>query len=407
MARKLPDAASLETELSDSKIEISHRSWADKPENLNIVTTPLAFKSYPLAILLPKLNGSANEGVFEQDGTPVEASSLIRGKYKIRGPKEGLLDKVARSDPSTVLFGGYYFNHFGHFISESLSRLWSYRDLSKIDKIVFLKGDQDRLGRSDVLKYFIPESDLPKVEIVSEATQYREIIIPDPGYVIRSSFNLNHWVWMRQVSDLIEKTKDVEKRSEPLYLSRSSQGAGKRVGFGEVDLETSLAESGFRVVKPEKMPFLDQVRLLLEHDTIVGLEGSQLHNLMFSRGGKRVIQLDYRPVNGNYVLIDKMLGNDASYIGVTFPKPYEGFQMSGGVTEPFIFEPQIAADHIANLTSWKVKPVCLSKETRIAFAMNWLQWWDRNVRAKEKAGKGHLFPISRYKHNLSIALSAI
>ncbi|MDT1064629.1 glycosyltransferase 61 family protein [Paracoccus sp. CPCC 101403] len=379
----------------------------DNPEELHVSNSSLTVRSYSFAAVIPQLNGSTNEGAFEKDGTPIDGSSLRRAKRIYRGPKEEFNAAPTRREASAVLFGGYYFNHFGHFITEGLSRLWKYGELSDIDKIVFLKGDLDRLGRSDVLKHLIPEADLCKIEIITEATQYDEVIIPDPGFVIRSSFNANHWSWLKRATDMVEARGRIQKRPEPLYLSRSSQDVTKRLGYGELELEAALMNAGFRVITPEKLPFLQQVRILAEHDTIVGLEGSHLHNLIFSRGEKRVIQLDYRPVNGNFLLIDRMLSNDASYINIVQPRRYEGFITSDGVTEPFIFDPSVAADHIAELISWKVNPVPLSSDTRRAFAMNWLVWWDRNARAKAGTERGRSFTASRFQNNSYIALAAI
>jgi len=109
---------------------------------------------------------------------------------------------------------------------------------------------------------------------------------------------------------------------QPIYLSRLGFRSKARVApmdrDAEETLELKLAASGYRVVRPETLPFAQQVALFNECPTIVGLLGSAFHTAMFTRKtyAGRFALLTFRPERkkGRYGLIDSIKGYSAFYI---------------------------------------------------------------------------------------------
>ncbi|MTH80108.1 glycosyltransferase family 61 protein [Paracoccus aestuariivivens] len=278
-----------------------------------------------------------------------------------------------------VLFAGYYFNHYGHFITESLARLWALDQCGNVDKIIFVMGGvvPGQL-RDGVIKTIIPEN-APEIEIVEQACSFDEIIVPQSGFVIRKSFNENYWKWLRKLSADIMESDQHNSIDTPLYLSRSATPETRRYAYGEKELEAGLKKAGIRVVQPEKLSFSDQVKIVSEHKTVIGLEGSQLHSLLFTMGKKKSIQLDFRKVNPNYLLIDDMLGNEKHYPLLQLPEQYQKFILGRDNDEPYIFDPQKAAEAIGSALGIKIVAPELTQDTKKAFAASWINWWTRSA----------------------------
>jgi len=73
-------------------------------------------------------------------GLPIR-NGVTSAKHTVHFPR--YLAKNERADiaydKGRYLFCGFYFPHFGHFILESLSRLWAYeRYKDRIDALIFL-----------------------------------------------------------------------------------------------------------------------------------------------------------------------------------------------------------------------------------------------------------------------------
>jgi capsular polysaccharide biosynthesis protein len=69
--------------------------------------------------------------------------------------------------------------------------------------------------------------------------------------------------------------------SRKLYLSRRGIG-GTRILTNAATIEQMAERSGFEMVFPETLSFIDQVRLFGQASQIVGEYGSALHNVIFS-----------------------------------------------------------------------------------------------------------------------------
>src|SRR6056297_1300280 len=70
------------------------------------------------------LVGDNPAGVLDRDGTDIPNSALIRTAGRIsQSPRKIASWRIARYH-GTVIFGGYMIDHYGHFLLESLARLW-------------------------------------------------------------------------------------------------------------------------------------------------------------------------------------------------------------------------------------------------------------------------------------------
>lgn len=334
---------------------------------------------YKGTISPPNNSINLSPGVYGEYAEPINESALLRGDEVMFSPTSGVDIGNVPFRPERVLFAGYYYNHYGHFITESISRLWALGSHLDVDKIIFVMGGViPGRKRDDIIHDIMPEG-VPEVEILEQACSFREVLVPQPGFVIRRSFNENYWNWLREVSLRVLDPEEHNSVDTPLYLSRSDTPHTRRYAYGEKELEEGLRQSGVCVVQPEKLNFADQIRMVAKHKTVIGLEGSQLHSMMFTMGKKNTVQLDFRKVNPNYIIIDEMLGNEAHYPLLKVPSVYQNFVLGRGVDEPYVFDPQKAADAISSVLGVKITTPDLKKDTRRLFAASWINWWSRSA----------------------------
>jgi capsular polysaccharide biosynthesis protein len=193
-----------------------------------------------------------------------------------------------RHEKEKVIFGGYLFMHYGHFILESTARLWA-RQFFPVEKFVFIMQERASLYQQqiDCLKIF------GNYEIVGdEAISYEDLIIPEPSFVMGKPISFKG-----SLDYLRYKFKSIKSEyfsGEKIYLSRSK--INKRKCNNETDFENELRDLGFLILFPEEMTFYDQINIFNNAKVVVGLLGSSWHTLIFASPeiNSTRIYLDFR-----------------------------------------------------------------------------------------------------------------
>lgn len=215
--------------------------------------------------------------------------SHMRGGASWRNQKlqESFIEK---NDVELILQGtwvylGIYLQPFGHFLSESIHRLWYLKqNKDNIQGVIFIPSvHQPELDYSklpsyvkDVLDFYIDGLD---VVFISNLTKVEKLIIPKPGSQLGgdreewySTLPRNNFLGeSKEVSsDIIDKSKIIISRSK--YYDR-----GRLLG---VDYFWALLEDlGFVVISPENYSIGDQLSVLKDADVVIWEEGSAMHLL--------------------------------------------------------------------------------------------------------------------------------
>jgi capsular polysaccharide biosynthesis protein len=188
-----------------------------------------------------------------------------------------------------VIYLGWLFNHYGHFLMQSLARTWFLADVSSSVRVLFAPPSRAR-GRSaswvpPILEAFgIPPE---RILVLDAPTRLRRLIIPEPLFVPRAAGQDRV---VRALEAMARPYQAVAQRiaggvtpsAQPLYLSRRLLPPSLRMMVGEEELEAVLRENGFRIAHTETMSFEEQVRLVNEHTDIVSNAGSAVHNVLFA-----------------------------------------------------------------------------------------------------------------------------
>lgn len=224
-------------------------------------------------------------GVYNQHGQLVPSSGLVRNSEKL--VHEARIEPLAERD-ERVIFAGYNFSHFGHFLIESLARLW-YLDEAPEDytRIAWARIDRKN-GAQEILPWQAEILALLRVnnpvEVIDQPTKFQKVVVPRPAAEFPGGFE-------PKMARFFERSgvAYAPLPGRKIWLSRSkleAKGKTRNIEAVEIKLETA----GWVIMHPQDLPIGEQVRRLSEAERVAGEEGSAFHLLLFIAGlsGMRV-----------------------------------------------------------------------------------------------------------------------
>ncbi len=181
--------------------------------------------------------------------------------------------------PGTHLYGGLLQNdHFGHFLIESLGRLWAapiVRD--NLESIVYFPS---RLGYSipafvhDTLRLLEVKAD---IRLVNTLTKFERLIVPNQ-LLIPSQTIESHPVFIEFTGVLRDAPRTIDAPpTDKLYVSRSKLEHHLPHLMLENLIEENLAREGYAIIHPETLNISDQLSYYNAATQLLFAEGSALH----------------------------------------------------------------------------------------------------------------------------------
>tara|TARA_B110000971_G_C20004622_1_gene498489 strand:+ start:895 stop:1989 length:1095 start_codon:yes stop_codon:yes gene_type:complete len=124
-----------------------------------------------------------------------------------------------------------------------------------------------------------------------------KLIVTDHPYVFnnnptQSILNIPQWIiyWLKVKFEDNELKSD--KFSKKIYIDRvDSRNRRERFIINNKEVKECLKKLGFQTVVLSEHPFTTQVEIFKNSELIVGLHGSGLSNVLFSKPGTKVIEL--------------------------------------------------------------------------------------------------------------------
>lgn len=258
----------------------------------------------------PCMFGSA--GVLTKNGNYVELSGIekrIEGSYPVQNPVQ--MNK-------TVVYCGYFVKQWGHYLIESVARLWiALEKRSDIDNYVFTV-DSDSETRIDGNYWEFLEllgiSD--KVLVINQPTRFSKVIVPELGYSRNRFYSNKYLNIFDEVSKKAELRLGQQKMSEQkIYLSRSKFKKARNSESGIELLDHYFAKNGFELVYPETIQ-LDELICRIRKASLIGVEsGTAQHNLLFSKDKQKTIVIERHPfVNEIQTQVNQMKRLQTNFI---------------------------------------------------------------------------------------------
>lgn len=207
---------------------------------------------------------------------------------------------------------GWLFGHYGHFLTETLSRFWYCLERTAPRRFLvhanYRKFSEFPSHVVKVLKYFgINEGNLT---IVREPVNVDVLHCPEQALRCDDSVGSHLRAVYKEISSKFScKFEGVEK----VYVSRKSL-LGDQRGFNENEVREIIEGLGFFVISPESLPFEEQLEIYSNCRYLVGPVGSGMHNAAFMpEGGKVLILAPNNFLFKNDCLLAAANGYDLQY----------------------------------------------------------------------------------------------
>ncbi|MCJ8138979.1 glycosyltransferase family 61 protein [Falsirhodobacter halotolerans] len=252
----------------------------------------------------------ADGGLWHQGALCPEAA-LYRWRRAQRGGR-GTCPSAAQPLAGRHLWGGTLFFHFGHFLAESLQRLWGAAD-SGAQSILFTP-ERLRGKRPDQLAGYQKQIlerlgiTLP-VRIVYDPLQVEDLIIPGPGF------------GLGVMATGTPEFRDFARRLDPgpaaggakkLYISRTALHKKTGSVLAEQALERMLAAEGFAIYHPQRHSIADQLATFRNATHLLGPDGSAFHLAGFITQPHQTFTLIKRRSAKEYItFFDQLVGAGA------------------------------------------------------------------------------------------------
>jgi capsular polysaccharide biosynthesis protein len=231
-------------------------------------------------------------GIFVE-GLCIESSLLHRHWGRIYSP--GDCSEPTRAIAGAAMFAGYLIPHFGHFLLESLSRLWAAHQHPELP-LVWCGSSRYTTWQREILELLGIRNDFIHVD---QVTRVEKLLLPSPGYVIQTTFHESHAKFLSVVDP------SPIQHGRKCWVSRSMIPVGTADRLErERDLESQLLARGWSIFRPEEFSIIEQLRYLSSCEVIAGIPGSAFHALILLKElGSRIKLVDVREPNQNFVTI--------------------------------------------------------------------------------------------------------
>lgn len=248
----------------------------------------------------PRAGGIYYGGVYDSDYSFIKESSFTRYGLDMITPNPDKI--VTKKLYGSYIYGGYLFNHYGHFILESLSRIWSYH---KYQYPIIWTGIHP-----GIVKFSNLHIDTLKVLKIKDYilnttnTWVENLIIPYPGLTIPDTLTNDYINSMGVISC---KNNTITDR---IWLSRVGLDNPQPQNIDyEYDLQISLEKLGWKIFYPHKYPIYTQLDTICKAKILAGFESSAFHTLLFFKNYLGKIKMFNRGRNIpriHYLIKEKM-----------------------------------------------------------------------------------------------------
>lgn len=237
------------------------------------------------ALVMPiAKNSSMACGVIRADGSFRHMSRTLLSGSRLSGVPELTEEPFAEVQPGRWMFAGVGRHHFGHFLVETLIRLWAagyYRD--ELDGIVVIpnRGSSFSVAIERRFGPFLSlMTDGLAVHLPMHPTRYESLLLPSPG------FGPLGWitgtpVFRREIRARVALRIRPEGGSK-LYISRTQLKKDDKLVDQETRIEERMRQAGYDIFYPEQHSLAEQLSRYMAAKTIVGAEGSAFHLAPFA-----------------------------------------------------------------------------------------------------------------------------
>ncbi|CUH75963.1 Capsular polysaccharide biosynthesis protein [Tritonibacter multivorans] len=248
----------------------------------------------PQAVVVPpdQARFKQRAGVLDRNGSYVAQGATSRFESTITlEPKQP--EAIRAQLEGRWLWAGVLFDHFGHYLVESMSRLWAFHTGLKFDGICYTPKRPRRKGpllgfQDDVMQAF---GITRPVHIIKEPTQIEHLTVPRQGFGLGDL--VSGTPEMRDAVRIAFGRNIAAEGPDRLYVSRSKLGASDGGIMNETEVEANLAAEGYEIFHPQEHSIFEQIARYKAAKQIIISDGSAGH--LFAYVGREHQRVAYLP----------------------------------------------------------------------------------------------------------------
>lgn len=299
---------------------------------LNMNTPKL--KTIKNGYFVPRGIISRHDLVYDHEGILIIDSCTLRGKSlteNASNPPDHInkqqMEDAGISNESVLFLGNFMNPHFGHLITEGISRLWYA--ISDDGKQYRMACGSNPFGIRQSIKRVIKPTELHWQKVirclnihennflpVKRPTRFDTIRIPESTWLERNRTLPAHLLVTQKAAKCLTKDMDLEPDSTPVYFSRTRLKTANLRYKNEEKVEKFCRDHGWKIIYPERLSLNEQAALVNRHRIFAGCIGSAFHTLLFRYVDRdfRCIYLGMNKSYPNYELMDHLIGCKSTYI---------------------------------------------------------------------------------------------
>jgi hypothetical protein len=230
------------------------------------------------------------------------------GRFPDAVPERLSEGEVVEVSDEDVVWGGGLVAQFGHFLTESVSRLWPLLPGGSLSgmRVVFTTPSRRPYVVEWLAAFGAQVVELPREGLV----RFKRMYVPEPAW------RLNAWVApeIRDVHLHARENLEVPRlpKRDLIWLSRSALDR-ERTTHDEKLLEWLLKDH-LTVVHPETMSLSEQVGVVESGKRVAGILGSASHSLLLAREPPKGLYLSSSRVMSTYVAQNELLGRGGTFV---------------------------------------------------------------------------------------------
>jgi capsular polysaccharide biosynthesis protein len=229
----------------------------------------LSVSTHDNAVAVPLFKdseGVLRTGVVANDVTLKQSLYWWGQKQKYRAVHPHTLGTVAESR-DVVIYAGHIINQFGHFILDSLSRLWFAKKNPHLP-IVWMNGEPYSRWQEEIAG--LVGLNNPTV-FLAQPTRFRRIHVPQTGFNPETYYTREFDAFVSAV------TPSPIVPGRRCWLSRSRLDPKKGSVVGETEIEHEAQRLGWIIFHPQEHSVAEQLAFLSTCEDIAGWSGSAFH----------------------------------------------------------------------------------------------------------------------------------
>lgn len=232
-------------------------------------------------------------GVIDQYGKFIDSSGLYMNWISFGGKYDFNADDV-KHDNKNVIWFGFFYKHWGHFLLDFLSRMWYLLEQYNGEDIIYISHDQ--AIDSNYIHFFkLLGIDESKVRRITSPTSFNAVIIPDyartEDYYNENYLKIFEFISNKVLNDATQQEKN-KFLGKSFYLSRSKFSDANKKEIGENGIEAAFNTAGFESISPEVLTLPQQLLLWNLSSKIACINGTLPLNFLFGSNSLNLIVLN-------------------------------------------------------------------------------------------------------------------